>query len=177
MFSGPCTGSMIMHISRRSLIASAAALAGGAATSAFAQTAPFVVYDDELKNGWQNWSWGTTLEMSVAAGNVKPIKVEGGPWSALDLHHEAFSTAPYKKLTFYINGGIDGGQTLAVKVKAAGGTAIESNFPIAPKLKTWAIVDVPLKDIGAENKTIEDIFFQGQADAYKAYYITKIQFE
>ncbi len=177
MFAGPRTGSMIMHISRRSLIASAAALAGGAATSAFAQTAPFVVYDDELKNGWQNWSWGTTLEMSVPAGTVKPIKVEGGAWSALDLHHEAFSTAPYTKLTFYINGGLEGGQNLAVKVKAAGGTAIESNYVIQPKLKTWTPVVVALKDIGADNKTIEDIFFQGQADVYKAYYITKIQFE
>ena len=34
-----------------------------------------------------------------------------------------------------------------------------------------------LKDIGADDKMIEDIFIQGGADAYKPYYITKIQFE
>jgi len=115
--------------------------------------------------------------MSSPAGSVKPIKVEGTPWSALDLHHDAFSTAPYTKLSFYINGGLEGGQSLAVKVKAAGGTAIESNYVIQPKVKMWTPVTVALKDIGADNKMIEDIFFQGQADAYKAYFITKIQFE
>jgi len=136
-----------------------------------------VIYDDELKNDWQNWSWGATVELSVPAGGAKPIKVSGTPWSALDLHHVAMSTKGYTKLTFFINGGVDGGQQLAIKVKAPGGAAVDSNFVIAPKLKTWGRVEVPLKDIGAQDKTIEDIFFQGQATDYKPYYITKIQLE
>lgn len=142
-----------------------------------AKPAPMVIYDDELKNDWQNWSWGVTLQMSVPAGQVKPIKVEGTPWSALDLHHSAISTKGYTKLTFYINGGTDGGQQLMVKAKAPGGVAIDSNYAIAPKVKTWEIAEVPLKDIGADDKMIEDIFIQGGADAYKPYYITKIQLE
>jgi hypothetical protein len=59
-----------------------------------------VVYDDELKNGWQSWSWAK-VDLAVPAGGVKPIKVQGEPWSALALHHDAFSTAGYTKLTFH----------------------------------------------------------------------------
>ncbi|MBW8735091.1 MAG: hypothetical protein JF571_12460, partial [Asticcacaulis sp.] len=87
-----------MMISRRSLIASVAGLTGTLALGARAadKPAPMVVYDDELKNGWQNWSWAT-VALSVPAGQVKPIKVEGGPWSALALHHDPVSLAGYTK--------------------------------------------------------------------------------
>ncbi len=158
------------------LLTSAPAIAQTSSTQA-GKPSPMVIYDDELKNDWQNWSWGTTIEMSVPAGGAKPIKVSGTPWSALDLHHASISTAGYTKLTFYINGGVDGGQQLMIKVKAPGGAAIDSNYAIAPKLKTWTVVEVPLKDIGADGKMIEDIFFQGGATDYKPYYITKIQLE
>jgi hypothetical protein len=169
---------MSIEISRRGMMAGAAALSAGAlATAARAQALPkpFVVYDDELKNGWSNWSWAK-VELGVAAGNVKPIKVEGDPWTALAFHHDPFSTQGFSKLTFFINGGLDGGQSLAVKA-LTGGKAIDSVFIIQPKVKTWASVAVPLKDIGAANKTIDGLWWQGQANAYKPYYITKIQFE
>lgn len=167
-----------MVISRRSVIASAAGLAGAAAFGARAadKPAPMVVYDDELKNGWQSWSWAK-VELSVPAGTVKPAKVEGDPWSSLALHHDPFSTEGFTKLTFFINGGIDGGQSLAVKL-IAGGKPIDSNVVLSPlKPRTWLPGEVSLKDLGGTGKTIDGIWFQGQADAYKPYYITKIQFE
>lgn len=144
---------------------------------ALAQTPgqPFVVYDDEIKNGWQNWSWAK-VELAVPAGGAKPIKVQGDPWSALMLHHDAFSTAGCSKLTFSINGGANGGQDLAIKAMV-NGKPVDSTFVIQPKAKTWAQVEVPLKDIGAAGLTIDGISWQGQANAYTAYYITRIQFE
>ena len=145
--------------------------------AALAQTppAPFVVYDDGMQNGWQSWSWAK-VEFQVEAGGVKPARVQGDPWQALAFHHDAFSTAGYTKLTFYINGGVDGGQAIAVKV-LVDGKAVDSNYVIQAKAKTWAVVEVPLKDIGGDNKTIDGIWFQGQADAFKPYYIDKIQLE
>jgi hypothetical protein len=169
-----------MEISRRGVMAGGAALYGASlATTAGAQTVtlpkPFVVYDDELKNGWTSQSWAK-VEFGVAAGPVKPIKVEGDPWTALFLHHDPFSTEGFSRLIFYINGGMDGGQALAVKALAAG-KAIDSSYVIHPKPKSWNIVAVPLKDIGAAGKTIDGLWWQAQADAYKPYYITKIQFD
>jgi len=167
-----------MSISRRSLIASAAGLASLTALGAHAadKPTPLVVYDDELKNGWQSWSWAK-VELSVPAGGVKPIKVEGDPWSSLAFHHDPFSTDGFTKLTFFINGGLDGGQSLAVKL-VAGGKPIDSNIVLSPlKARTWQPGEVAIKDLGGAGKTIDGIWFQGQADPYKPYYITKIQFE
>ena len=140
-----------------------------------AKPAPIVIYDDALLNGWQNWSWAK-VEMQVPAGSVKPIKVEGDPWTALAFHHDPFSTKGYTKLTFFINGGVDGGQAIAIKV-LVDGKAVESNYVIAPKTKQWLPVEVLLKDIGGQDVMVDGVWFQGQADAYKPYYITKIQFE
>lgn len=137
-------------------------------------TKPFVIYDDELKNGWQNWSWAKAEMLSVAGG--KAFKVEGAAWSALLLHHDSFSTAPFSKLRFTINGGVEGGQTLAIRAMA-NGKAIDSNYLIQPKPRTWAAVEVPLKDIGADNKQIDGVMLQGLANAYKPYYITRIDLD
>ncbi len=161
----------------KTLSLSLAAIAMTGAAAAYAQTAPapIVVYNDALSEGWQSWSWATAT-MQVQAGNVQPIKVEGGPWSALWLHHDPIYTKGYSKITFYINGGVDGGQNLAVKV-TVNGKAVDSNFVIQPTVKTWKAVSVNLKDIGAQDVNIDGIQIQGQADAYKPYYIDKIQIE
>jgi len=136
---------------------------------------PLVVYDDELKNGFQNWSW-TTVEMGVPVGNGKPIRVEGDPWSALALHHEPFSTKGYTKLVFYVNGGAAGGQSIMIKTMLDK-KMIETDYAIQPKAKTWAVVEVPLKDINAADKTIDTLVWQGKEAAYPRYYITRIQLE
>jgi len=166
-----------MSVSRRLFLAAlgAAGVSGGSLARAGDLPQPLVVYDDELKNGFQNWSWAKT-QLSVAAGNGKPIRVEGEPWSALALHHEPFSTEGYSKLTFVVNGGMNGGQSLMVKAMVDG-KAIDADYVFQPKAKTWAIVEVPLKDINAAGKTIDTIIWQGQGAAYSGYYITRIQFE
>ena len=159
------------------------ALVAGVSASWFARPAfaqapgkPFVAYDEELKNGWQSWSWAK-VALSVASGGSKPIKVEGDPWSALALHHDPFSTAGFTKLTFYINGGAKGGQTLMVKATADGKPIAASEFLLQPKAKTWAVVEVPLKDIGAEGKMLDGFQLQAKETAYSAYYIDRVQFE
>ncbi len=166
-----------MSVSRRLFLAAlgAAGMSGGSLARAGNLPQPLVVYDDELKNGFQNYSWAKT-QLSVSVGNGKPIRVEGEPWSALALHHEPFSTEGYSKLTFVINGGKDGGQTLMIKAMADG-KAIEADFAIQLKAKTWAAVEVPLKDINAAGKTIDTLIWQGQGAAYPGYYITRIQLE
>ncbi len=166
-----------MSVSRRLFLAAlgAAGVSGGSLARAGNLPQPLVLYDDELKNGFQNYSWAKT-QLSVSVGNGKPIRVEGEPWSALALHHEPFSTEGYSKLTFVINGGKDGGQTLMIKAMADG-KAIEADFAIQLKAKTWAAVDVPLKDINAAGKTIDTLIWQGQGTAYPGYYITRIQLE
>ena len=158
-------------------LALAAAALTGTAAAAYAQTAPapIVVYDDALGDGWQSWSWAK-VTLQAPAGNVQPIKVEGDPWSGLVLHHDPIYTKGYTKLTFYINGGVDGGQNLAIKVEV-NGKALDKAVYIQPKAKTWAPVSIPLSDIGGQDINIDAILIQGQADVTKPYYIDKIRIE
>jgi len=136
---------------------------------------PFVVYSNGLQNGWQNWSWAK-VGLDFDAGKIHAIQVEGDAWTALLLHHDAFSTAGYTKLVFYINGGVDGGQTLFIKA-FSGGKPIEASFQIAPKVKTWTKVEVPLKDLGAADHSIDAIMIQGVGQAYKPYYVAEVEFD
>ena len=168
-----------MTTTRRRVLASMASLLAAAAaplTRAQSVPNPFVIYDDELKNGWQNWSWGVKLDLSYPTGGAKPMKVQGEPWSAVQLHHEPFSTVGFSKLTFYINGGPEGGQTLMVKASVDKKPG-DSSYVIQPKAKTWAIVDIPLKEIGAADKTVDAFLWQAQGEAYKPFFITRIQLE
>lgn len=158
---------------RRGFIAAVAGLA--LAKPSLAETPALIIYDDELRNGWQNWSWAK-VDLSVPAGGAKPIKVQGEPWSALALHRDAFVPTGYTKLTFSINGGAQGGQSLMIKAMVDG-NPVDSNYVIQPKAKTWTQVEVPLKELVAEGKAIDGIAWQGQATAYSPYYITRIQFE
>ena len=162
-------------LSRRTAVGLLSMLAALPIMAAFAQSAPFIIYDNGFLNGWQNRSWAT-VETPAMAGDLKPMKVHGGPWSALAVHHDAFSTAQYSKLSFYIHGGAEGGQRLAVKAMAEG-KALDSSFIIEPKAKKWTIVEVPLKDLSAANRNIEGLVLQAGDAAYKPYYITKIQFD
>ena len=156
---------------------SAAGLALAASSGAIAQATakPFVVYSNGLQNGWQSWSWAK-VGLDFDAGKIHAIEVQGDAWTALLLHHDAFSTAGYTKLVFFINGGVDGGQTLSIKA-FSDGKPIESNFQISPKIKTWTKVEVPLKDIGANDRSIDSILIQGGGQPYKPYYVAEMEFE
>ncbi|MGQ8364184.1 hypothetical protein [Glaciecola sp. 1036] len=135
---------------------------------------PFVVYDDELKNGWVNHSWAQ-VEFSVPAGNAKPIKVSGKPWSALSLHHDAFDISQFTTLSFVINGGMEGGQTLAVKL-ISNGQPLESTYLIKPQTKQWQYAEISLADLGAQDQQVEGIWLQAQDKDIAAFYITRIEF-
>lgn len=160
----------------RQLIFVFAAMCALLSSSAMAQAqAPMVVYDDALQAGWDNWSWAK-VEFSVPIGGAKPIKVEGDAWSALALHHAPFSTKAYTNLVFYMNGGVDGGQSVAIKLMVDG-KALEKSYIVQPGAKKWAVAKIPLHEIDGADKMIEGIYFQAQAAPNKPYYVTRIQFE
>lgn len=137
------------------------------------------IYGMALADGWSNWSWGkTTLSLELNGSARRPIKSEAGPWQAVYLHHEPFSTAPYRGLHFLIQGAAPGGQQIAVMATIGG-------KPVPDKVKSlklaaggWTEVRVPLSTIGAANATIDGIWFQNaSADPAPPVYVTEIYLE
>lgn len=171
----------------KSLIAAAAlllapAIAQAQTTPAPATAAPAAdsvanVYGTALGPGWQSWPWEkTTTELSVELGGSarKPIKVQPGGWGALFLHHEPFSTAPYRGITFLIQSvgapmkvqviGLVGGKPVAGKSKV---------IDIAPG--GWKKVTFALGEIGADKVSLDGLWFQNaSADPGPTFYVTEI---
>lgn len=121
-------------------------------SSAVAQVPNMVVYNGQLQNGWQNWSWAT-----VNFGNASPsysggdtISVTVGAWQALYLDSPAFNTSPYTSVDFWINGGAAGGQKLQVQAMLAGNSQPAYMLP-ALEANTWQHIDIPLSTLGVAN--------------------------
>jgi alpha-L-arabinofuranosidase len=109
------------------------------------------VYDDALVNGWQNWSWDTTVgtETTIVNSGASSMAVTlaGG---GLSLHHDDIDTQSYQSLTFWINGGPVGGQLLALNIERDDG--VRPALALSPLVaNTWQKVTISLADIGAVN--------------------------
>lgn len=78
-----------------------------------------VLYDDQLRNDWQNFSYGGGSNFANAAptqaGNAS-IAFTGNNFNAVSLAHETldFTTAAYPAVRFFVHGGNAGGQQLRV---------------------------------------------------------------
>lgn len=135
------------------------------------------IYGTALAPGWQNWSWAKTeLSVELNGSARKPIKVEAGPWQALYLQHEAFSTAGLKKLSLLIQGSAPEGQ---VRIFAlADGKAIGEGYPVNISNSGWKLVEQPLATLGAEDKVIDGFWVQNSSGVdLPKFYVTEIKLQ
>lgn len=109
------------------------------------------VYDDGLRNAWENWSWAATDLASTAAvhAGTTSVAVNADAWSAVWFRHAAFDTTDYGSVSFWINGGPVGGQRLHVAATLAdAGQSVGFDLPaLAPGV--WQQITVPLSALGA----------------------------
>ena len=119
------------------------------------------VYDNALENGWQNYGWAT-----LNYGNTSPvhgtggdsISVDAGGYQALYLHHDAMDTTSLVSLTFWINGGASGGQTLQLQATVNGNA--QAAVPLtAPTANAWTQVTVTLSALGVAGQSGFDGFW------------------
>ncbi len=118
-----------------------------------AQTA-LVVYDDVLKNGWQDWSWGVRdfNNASPVHSGAKSIKATLNTWEAISFWHSAFNSGLYASVSFWANGG-SGGQRLQIVGVAESTDTGTYLLPYPLPANSWTNVIVPLAAFGAANRT------------------------
>jgi hypothetical protein len=132
------------------------------------------VYNMALGPGWENWSWAKT-ELSVDIGSAKkPIMVDAQGYQGLYLHHAAFSTAPYNGVSMLIQS-VGGDAEVRIIAIADGkpipdGTKVGADGQPQAMMKVvtvkpggWTQVVIPLKQLGAENKTIDGFWVQNNS--------------
>jgi hypothetical protein len=151
-------------------------------SATFAQTPDtatngMTVYDTALAAGWQNWSWAKAeLSVELSGSARKPIKVEAGPWQALYLHHDAFSTAGLRKLSLLIQGSAPDG--LVRIFVLAEGKPIGEGYLVKLSNSGWKQVEQPLSVLGAEEKLIDGIWVQNaSATDLPKFYVTEIKLQ
>ena len=74
------------------------------------------IYTDALTNNFQDWSWGAhnfANSAPVHSGSYS-INFNGTNWQAISCWHPDFNPAPYTNLSFWINGGTNGGQVVQI---------------------------------------------------------------
>ncbi len=120
-----------------------------------------IVYDGTLENGWQNWGWAAlnfTNSSPVYAGNTHSISVTiNSAWAGMQLYHPDQDASPYASLSFWLNGGPNGGQKLQMYGLLHVGTTNNygtghyslGNLPT----NTWQQYTVPLSSLGVANQT------------------------
>ncbi len=122
------------------------------------------IFDDSLQNGWANWSWATVNLNNPAPvhSGANSISVSSTNWQALYLHHTAQNGSAFTHLTFWINGGGAGGQS--VQVQAQRNQVSQPAVVLAPlPVNSWRQEIIPLTSLGVATATdFDGVWWQVQ---------------
>ncbi len=139
-----------------------------------------IVYDESLASGWQNWSWGTNVNLSSTSAShsgSNSISAEHtGAWGALYLRSQStLAVTDYDELTFWIHGGATGSQDIQVFLVDGSGTASPSNY-VVPALTagTWRQESVSTSTFGSFTGLHGILFQDRSGSAQSVYYVDDI---
>ena len=115
------------------------------------------VYNDNLVNGFQDWSWITrdlANASPVHAGSYSISATGSTSWPALSFYHASFNASPYASLTFWAHGGSSGGQQLQVYVQYGPGftNGTTVSLPSTLAAGTWKQYTISLSALGVANR-------------------------
>ncbi len=113
-----------------------------------------VIYQDELAEGWSNWSWDATTDPEstdpVYSGSAAFSAEINKGWAAVFLHTDnPISTSRYTAVHFWIHGGSQGGQSIAFKVIDGYNKNWENLAVLTLTAGEWTEVTIPLERLGS----------------------------
>jgi hypothetical protein len=113
------------------------------------------IYTDHLVNGFQDWSWAPRNMGSTFfhAGTNSIAVTNSSFFQGISFHQNPFSTSIYTNLSFWANGGTNGGQVLEVYVALNDVDQSHYTIPGSLPANTWQQYFVPLTQLNAANKT------------------------
>lgn len=149
-----------------------------------ASAAPLKVYDDQLRNGFSNWSWATAnlAQTAVVHGGTAAISFEPDGWAALFFHRDlGIFLADYEAVELWVHGGPGGGQSLRIAL-VSGGDPI-ADAPLAGFVDggavpagQWRKATVPFASLGVTSGMFDGIWLQdGTGGNQSAVYVDDVQ--
>ncbi|HZR16345.1 MAG TPA: glycoside hydrolase family 44 protein [Verrucomicrobiae bacterium] len=113
------------------------------------------IYTDALQNGWQNWGWATlnynnTSPVHTGSESIS-VTIANNTYQAIYIEHSAFDSTGYSALSFWINGGAQGGQQL--QLQGLLGSSAQSPVILAPlPTNSWRHLTISLASLGVANQ-------------------------
>lgn len=128
---------------------------GSSSGSVTPANSALIIFDDQLQNGWLDWSWATINKANtnpVSSGS-KSISFTLGPYTALYFHHPSpISVGSYASLQFSINGGSVTTNFIQVKLYDTSATPVAIGnavtLPVAIQVNKWVTETIPLSAFG-----------------------------
>jgi hypothetical protein len=151
-----------------------AIIAAAAPAGAAVQT----VYDNALRNGWQDWSWAvhdlaqTTIHQSAPTAISWEPDAVGGDWKGIYFHSgaAALAVADFTAVRFWINGA---GGNQAVRLVIYRNNAEIGSKDLTPLPSVWTQRTVTWAELGVTAPAFDGIIFQtntpGAANQATAY--------
>lgn len=117
-----------------------------------------LIYADTLTNGWLDYSYCTrnfNNPTPVHSGNYSISATITSAYGGLQLYHAPFNNSNFASISFWLNGGVSGGQQLQMYGNLGSNpTAQAPRFYLnAPLVNTWQHYIVPLSFLGVANTT------------------------
>ncbi len=168
--------------SRTPPAASPTAVASAPTTAPALAAASLTIYADALGTGWNDWSWGDdALIRDLAAptahsGSAAIAVTYTGAWSGLKLAYpDGLTAANYDTLSFWVHGGVAGGQQITVMLEGDSGS--NETVVITPTANTWTLMQLPLASLGGWATIVAVDFFNNTDGAQPIYYLDDISLE
>jgi len=157
---------------RRLALAAGLALAGPAAPLA---AQDLLVYDDQLRSSFQNWSWATDYSLTHTAQVHSPpnaIRFVPTDWEGLFFHRDqAESAGDFVELRFWVRGQSAGGQNVRLKIQL--NNSARANVDLAAFVSggittQWKEAVVSFAAIGLTTGSFNELVFQANTQAAQA---------
>ena len=162
-----------------------AVYATGALTVHAATTDDMQIYSGRFDNGWgDSWSWMpryptnspvfTSNVVYVASNSIACFP--SGNWQAWWLKAgTSVDTTIYTNLSFWINGGVTGGQTISVQGELNGSNSGLPSVQVTAQANTWKQITISLTSLGVDNKSNLTGFQIGNQTSTQPFFIDDIR--
>jgi alpha-L-arabinofuranosidase len=136
-------------------------------------TDDMLLYSDRFNNGWvDNWSWMPrhATNNPVYSGSTSMACVPSDLWQAWWLKSgTSVDTTPYTNVSFWLNGGATGGQSVLVSGEL-GGSGMAGIW-VTASTNTWKPFTISLTALGINNKSNLTGFQLGNGTSTQPFFI------
>lgn len=138
------------------------------------------IYTDMLEAGWDNWSWGASIDFDndnpIYSGIASMAVSFDQAWAGVYLNSsELLSGMAYNKLQFWVHGGASGGHEFSVILVDEDFNFITPGAGVVTAAESWTKVTIPFTQLGLPAKISGIVWQETTGGAQSTFYMDDIR--